>query len=274
MNAHHAAILAPLAGVDVSEFASDNSDWITAIVILVVFAVIAKASDWAIGRSGSRLAGSMRRGELSKVAVTRLRLVKRLVFAGILLIGVALALSQIDALKPLGTTLLASSAVLGIVVGFASRQTLANGVAGMMLAAVQPFRIGDVIEWDGNRGTVEDLTLTYTFVRLASGHRLVVPNEQIASSPLENYTIAGRDVEATAVLWVRPTQAMPALSLLREKLAEAEVTTGACNADRVELNVCFHTDAEREVPRTTAMREQALAILSVAGMLIDEPAAG
>lgn len=272
MIASQQALAVPLA--DVSEFVSDNDEWITALAILIGFVLLAKFVDWLIERSGSRVAGQMTRGELSQVAVTRLRVIRRLVFAAFILIGIALALSQIDALKPLGTALLASSAVLGIVVGFAARQTLANGVAGMMLATVQPFRIGDVIEWDGNRGKVEDLTLTYTFVRLPSGHRLVVPNEAIASSPLENYTIAGRDVEATATIWVRPTVSVPALELLRENLPTATVNAGACEIDRVELNVAFHTAAENEVRRTTELREQALGILATAGMLIDEPPAG
>lgn len=266
--------LVPLAESGVEKFVDQNSDWITALAILVGFVLMAKVVDWLIGRSANRMAGTVVRGDLSQVAVTRLRVIRRLVFAGIIVIGFALALSQIDAFKPLGTALLASSAVLGIVVGFAARPALANGIAGMMLASVQPFRIGDVIEWDGNRGTVEDLTLTYTFVRLASGHRLVVPNEQIAASPLENFTIAGRDVQATASLWVRPTQAVPALALLRDKLPASIVAPGACEVDRVELNVSFETDVQSEVARTTDLREQSLGILAGAGMLIDEPPAG
>ena len=132
---------------------------------------------------------------------------RRLLTVAIILVGIGLALAQISALKPLATTLLASSAVVGVTVGLAARGVLANGVAGMMLATVQPFRIGDVIEWDGSRGRVEDITLSYTFVRLPSGHRLVVPNEAIATSPLENFTIGGAAVDADASVWVHPPRA-------------------------------------------------------------------
>ena len=70
-------------------------------------------------------------GELSPVATTRLRLVRRLVFAMIIVIGIgAGAAAQIPAVSRLATGILASSAVLGLVVGFAARQTLANGIAG------------------------------------------------------------------------------------------------------------------------------------------------
>ena len=99
------------------------------------------------------------------MANTRLRLVRRLIFASIVLIGIMLALSQFEEVKRVATGLLASSAVLGLVVGFAARQTLANGVAGMLLAITQPIRIGDLVTFEGESGTVEDVRLTYTFIR-------------------------------------------------------------------------------------------------------------
>lgn len=254
---------------------SDNSDEFTALAIFIGALIVARIADWLIGRNTKRVASGMTRsGEFSQVTVTRLRLVRRLVVATIIIVGFALALNQIDVLRPLGTALLASSAVVGIVIGFAARQTIANAVAGMMLAAVQPFRIGDVIEWQGNRGIVEDLTLTYTFVRLPSGHRLIVPNEEMAGSPLENYTIAARDVEATATISVAPARARRALDTLREKIAHANVVPGACDVDRAELNINFASDPENEARSTTEMREQALRILADADILLDGPPAG
>ena len=263
-----------LAKANVGDFISKNSDAFSALALFVGAVIIAKVIDIMIGRQAKRLAKRDSHTSLSQVALTRLRLLRRLVFATIVLVGLGLALNQVDALQPLATALLASSAVLGLAVGFASRQTIANTVAGVSLAALQPFRIGDVIEWEGNRGIVEDLTLTYTFVRLPSGHRLIVPNERIAASPLENYTIAGRAVEAVAAIWVRPSKAVAALDLLREQFPTAQVRTGSCETDRVELKVAFDIDAEHEVRAATETREQALRILASGGMLLDEPALG
>jgi small-conductance mechanosensitive channel len=196
---------------------------------------------------------------------------RRLIVLSIGLIGIFLALAQIDALKPLGTALLASSAVIGVAVGLASRAVLANAVSGMMLATVQPFRIGDVIEWNDSRGRVEDITLTYTFVRLPSGHRLVIPNEAIATSPLENYTIAGAVVDADASIQVAPDKATPAIKLLRDKLNDVSVSLGNCEVDRFEILVSFSTTAGDEATKRLATREQAVAILSDAGMLDPPP---
>ena len=78
--------------------------------------------------------------------------------------------------------MLASSAVLGLVVGFAARQTLANAVAGILLAITQPIRIGDLVTFEGETGEVEDVQLTYTYIRLDDGRRLIVPNERLAQS--------------------------------------------------------------------------------------------
>lgn len=248
-------------------FVDANSQWISALAIIVVALIAAKLVDKFLQRSSMRVSSVRDSEPLSKSAVTRLRLVRRLIVLSIVLVGIFLALAQIDVLKPLGTALLASSAVIGVAVGLASRAVLANAVSGMMLATVQPFRIGDVIEWQDNRGRVEDITLTYTFVRLPSGHRLVIPNEAIATTPLENYTIAGTVVDADASIQVAPDKATPALQLLRERLDDATVSLGECEVDRVEILVSFSTTAGHEATQRIATREQVVAILSDAGML-------
>ncbi|MBK5229894.1 MAG: mechanosensitive ion channel family protein [Thermoleophilia bacterium] len=251
----------------IKSFVDDNTNVIRAVVIFVVALAIAKLVDVFVTRNASRVTGKIARDEISQATVTRLRLVRRLVFAAIVLVGLGLALAQIDALRPLANTLLASSAVVGITVGLAARGPLANGVAGMMLATVQPFRIGDVIEWDGNRGRVEDITLTYTFIRLPTGHRLVVPNENIATGPLENFTIAGDSVDATASVWVTPPHATPALELLRKQLTGVEAQLGDCEYDRIELKLGFKTSARQEAARRGEVLERAIALLNGAGML-------
>lgn len=252
---------------DIDSLIDENADVIRAAVIFVLALAVAKLVDFFAARSVKRLARRLGRDELSLSAVTRLRLVRRLIFALIVAVGLGVAFWQIDALRPLANTLLASSAVIGIVVGFASRGPLANAMAGLMLATVQPFRIGDVIEWNGNRGRVEDITFTYTFVRLPGGHRLVVPNETIAASPLENFTIAGTAVDADASVWVTPPHANRALALLRDKLEGMPVNLGECLSDRAEVKISFTTAAESEVARRIEVREQAMAILGAADML-------
>ena len=83
------------------------------------------------------------RGELAPANRTRLRLIRTLVFLLIVLIGVGIAAARFPEAQGLATGILASSAVLGLVIGFTSPPALANGIAGILLAITQPIRIGE-----------------------------------------------------------------------------------------------------------------------------------
>jgi small-conductance mechanosensitive channel len=85
--------------------------------------------------------------------------------------------------------ILASSAVLGIVIGLAAQRTLGNFVAGLSIALTQPVRLGDEIEVSGTDGVVEEIGLTYTWVRTRDDDMLVIPNEKLASETIRNRTI-------------------------------------------------------------------------------------
>src|SRR5215216_4313750 len=100
--------------------AVETATWISAGAYVVVAIVIAELVDQALSRRGQKLSMAVAGGDLSPVATTRLRLVRRLIFAGIVLIGVMLALSKFPSVNRLATGALASSAVIGIVVGFAA----------------------------------------------------------------------------------------------------------------------------------------------------------
>jgi small-conductance mechanosensitive channel len=92
--------------------------------------------------------------------------------------------------------LLASSAILGVIIGLASQQTLGNFIAGLMIATTQPVRIGDRVTYAGETGVVEEIGLTYTFIRTADRRRLVVPNSKLASDTLVDASIRSRETFA------------------------------------------------------------------------------
>jgi small-conductance mechanosensitive channel len=93
--------------------------------------------------------------------------------------------------------------VLGIVIGFASQRTIGNFVAGLLIAFTQPIRLGDRIELEsGGAGNVEEIGLTYTFIRTDDGARLVIPNEKLASDTIRNSTIVSREKVAEITLQV------------------------------------------------------------------------
>ncbi|TML96221.1 MAG: mechanosensitive ion channel [Actinobacteria bacterium] len=163
------------------------------IVGVVMFAttVVARLIDRRIARR-----------DLPPEAITRYRVVRRSVTTTIMFVGLLSALLVIPQVRAVAGGLLASSAVLGIVVGFASQRTLGNFVAGLLIAFTQPLRLGDDVVVEDTEGIVEEIGLIYTFVRTANGDRLVIPNEKLASDTIRNSTIRSREKVAEISLQV------------------------------------------------------------------------
>jgi small-conductance mechanosensitive channel len=145
---------------------------------------------------------SIAKRQLTPEAMTRYRVVRRSVTATIIFVGLLSALLVIPQVRAVAGGLLASSAVIGIIVGFASQRTLGNFVAGLLIAFTQPVRLGDEVVVDDTEGVVEEIGLIYTFVRTPSGDRLVIPNETLASDTIRNSTIRSREKVAEITVQV------------------------------------------------------------------------
>ncbi len=163
---------------------------VTAGSVIVVTWLVAKLVD-----------SRMSRRDLAPETATRYRVLRRTVFATIVLVGILSALLVIPHVRAIAGGILASSAVLGLVIGFAAQRTIGNFVAGLMIAFTQPVRLGDEIEVQGTSGTVEEIGLTYTWVRTRDNNLLVIPNEKLASETVVNATI--RSSSAVAEILVR-----------------------------------------------------------------------
>src|SRR6185437_5957897 len=162
-----------------------------AAVVIVASIVLAKIADVA-----------MRRIQLRAGAETRYRVLRRAVTAVIIVVAVLSALLVFPQVRAVAGGLLASGAVIGIIVGFASQRTLGNFVAGILIAFTQPLRLGDRITVDGTEGVVEEIRLTYTFIRADDDSRLVIPNEKLASDTIRNSTIVDRAQRAEITVQV------------------------------------------------------------------------
>ena len=157
---------------------------IAAAVFLLVW-VIAQVVDWWL-----------KRRTVSPEAATRYAVLRRAVTVTILAVGFFSALLVIPQVRAVAGGLLASTAVVGIIVGLASQQVLSNFIAGLVIALTQPVRIGDRVTYANEEGTVEEIGLTYTFIRTLDLRRLVVPNSKLASDTIINSSI--RDSETLA----------------------------------------------------------------------------
>ena len=88
--------------------------------------------------------------------------------------------------------LLIGAGVLGIVIGMAAQQTLASIFAGFVLMFSRPFEIGDWVAIGENEGIVTDITIISTRVQTADGEYVILPNDEVGSQMIINYTRKGR----------------------------------------------------------------------------------
>jgi len=193
---------------------------IIAAVVFVAVGALARFVDWRLARR--RLPPEM---------VTRYQVLRRSVMVGILVVGLFSALLVIPQVRAIAGGLLASSAVLGIIVGFASQRTLGNFVAGLLIAITQPVRLGDRVTYAGEQGVIEDIGLTYTFIRTSDDARLVVPNEKLASDTIRNSTIRSRTSFAEVTVQVPLSADLgAAVEGLREEVAHERAGTAYLSA--------------------------------------------
>jgi small-conductance mechanosensitive channel len=196
---------------------ADAGTWIQAGAALLIAFVAATLVDRAFRGRAARLAAE----RISREGATRLRFVRRLLYATILLIGVAVALSGFSGISNLARSLLASGVIAAAVVGFAARQVLANFVAGIMLAVTQPLRVGDWVTFEGNYGVVEDVRLNFTILRTLSEQRIVIPNEKLATGVLRNDTLAVDVVGLDVAIWLPPAADVErAIEALRDETGQ------------------------------------------------------
>lgn len=152
---------------------------IAAIVIfLVMFYLAGLVARW-IRRTGER------RGLNPEVTL----LLTRLGSWGMITLGVIWALQQVNFNL---TAFLAGLGIIGFTVGFALQDISRNFVAGLLLLWQQPFGIGDLIQVTGYTGRVTDVSLRATEIRTSDGLLVLIPNADVYTKPITNYTQAPR----------------------------------------------------------------------------------
>jgi small-conductance mechanosensitive channel len=191
-----------------------------AIVVIGITAVVAKLVDMRMSRRN-----------LTPSAATRYRILRRSIFITIIFVGLLSALLVIPQVRSVAAAILASSAVLGLVLGFAAQRTIGNFIAGLLIAFTQPVRLGDEVEIAGGHGIVEEIGLTYTWVRTADNDQLVIPNEKLVSETLRNSTIRSPRSLAEVTVHVPLTADLRALiAALQRDSTEAYLTELAADA--------------------------------------------
>ncbi len=133
---------------------------------------------------------------------TQLRFLRRFASILVLLLGLASALMLFEKVRQLGTSLLASAGVMGIVVGLAAQRSIANLLVGLQIAVTQPITLDDVVIIEGEWGRVEEITSTYVVVRIWDLRRLIVPLSYFTEKPFQNWTRSSAEILGTVFIHV------------------------------------------------------------------------
>jgi small-conductance mechanosensitive channel len=133
---------------------------------------------------------------------TQMKIVRRILVFVISIVALGVALMQYDSFRELGTGILASAGIAGLVVGLAAQKSISNLLAGLQIAITQPIRLDDVVIVEGEWGRIEEITLTYVVVRIWDLRRLVLPISYFIEKPFQNWTRVSADLLGTIYFYM------------------------------------------------------------------------
>lgn len=132
---------------------------------------------------------------------TKLRYISATINVAIWFIVTGLILSLFDKLKIIGSSILVSAGILGIIIGFAAQKPISNLISGFQIAFTHPIAIDDVVVVEGEWGVIEEMTLTYVVVRIWDKRRLILPISYFVEKPFQNWTKTSADILGTVLLY-------------------------------------------------------------------------
>ncbi|WP_299218654.1 mechanosensitive ion channel domain-containing protein [uncultured Aquimarina sp.] len=149
--------------------------------------------------------------------ITQFKYLKRVAYAIIIVIGLAMVLYNIPAARAIGNTIFASAGIAGIVIGIAAQKPIGNLITGFQIAFSDTIKINDEVVIEGEYGIVEDITLTSVIVKVWDYRRLILPMSFFNDNSFVNRTYKSNELIGTVYFYV--DYAFP-VSELRTKLNE------------------------------------------------------
>lgn len=132
---------------------------------------------------------------------TQVHFLARAAYVVIGVFTIASVLMLFAEVRHLGTSILASAGLAGVIAGMAAQNTIGNLFAGFQLAVSQPMRIDDVLIVEGEWGTVEEITFTYVVLHIWDDRRLVIPLNYFIKTPFQNWTRTSASLLGSVILW-------------------------------------------------------------------------
>jgi len=217
-----------------------NSSLFIVNITWLIIKIISSTTEIIKNRFAQTLHDSLRARKL----FTQLQIIRRILTILIILLALAIILLQFEQIANIGTTILASAGVIGIIIGFAAQRSIATLFAGFQIAFSQPIRLDDVVVVENEWGSIEEITLTYVVVRLWDLRRLILPITYFIEKPFQNWTRESTEILGTVDFYL--DYSTP-LAELRAKALELAKTDPNWNGRLCKLEVTGTTDKALEV---------------------------
>ncbi len=242
----------------VESFISHLPDVVAAIVVLVLFILVAKGVKRLMERVMSRFSSY---ADINRV-------VAGAVYIAVIGAGVMIALGILGWDKTV-TSLLAGAGIIGLALGFAFQDTAENFIAGVLLNVRREFTYGDIIKTNDFEGIVERVEMRATMLRTFDGLLVVIPNAEVFKHPLINYSgrglrrvdlavgvSYGDDLENAAVIAARAVEDIDG----REAARPVEVFYESFGDSSINFQIRFWIDFARQTDYLKARSEAIIRI--------------
>ena len=166
---------------ELTTWAEAAISWLPSLVLAVLILVATKI----VANKTSKF--TRKQLDKSKTKDSLTTLVTTTVYVVVLGIGTFFALEAVHLDKAV-TSLLAGAGIIGLALAFAFQDLAANFVSGVLLATNNFVRVGDLVETNGFFGHIQKIDLRTTTIQTLKGQTVIVPNNDILSSPLTNYS--------------------------------------------------------------------------------------
>ncbi len=161
---------------------ADRVQWFAPLTVVSLIILLLA---WLVSRGVTALARKLLRRRVASPLL--LQLVARALSIPVILIGLYLVL-QVAGLTRLAITVLGGTGLIGIVLGLAFREIVANSLASILLSIRNPFRAGDWIKVDQHQGIVQNLNMRTTVLLTLDGNHVQIPNALVYKSIIENFS--------------------------------------------------------------------------------------
>jgi small-conductance mechanosensitive channel len=196
-------ISVPLLPYDFSADVSRGIELAVSVILIVacawlVIRVLNVVEDFILDRYNIDVEDNLS----ARKVYTQMDIIRKIVVFVIAVVTLAAVLMNFENFRQIGTSILASAGLAGLIIGFAAQRTIANILAGIQIALTQPIRIDDVVIVENEWGRIEEITLTYVVVCIWDLRRLVLPISYFIEQPFQNWTRVSADILGTVFLYV------------------------------------------------------------------------